>query len=197
MGAWILVWARFTRVRSSSARRWPSAAAGGLLLHQGGVVGEARPVEVAVRHHPVFLELEQAIELALLVAHVDRGFAQRRLGALQVGRRLGDLRLEQGGLDFGDEIALSDPAVEVGVQPLNRAGDLAPHLNGDQGAERSRWPKRWRRARPARSSRPRTREPDEAPSSLQNRTHAPDQGNQQKQREQGFRPTRDPHAEVS
>ena len=108
MGAWIFVWARFTRPLELGP---PLAERrlGGLLLHQGGVVGEAGDVELALRHHPVLLELEKAIELALLVAHGDLGLAQGRLGASQVGLGLGDLRLEQGGLDLGDQVAASGP----------------------------------------------------------------------------------------
>jgi hypothetical protein len=137
------------------------------------------------------LELEKAIELALLVAHGDLSLAQSRLGTSQVGLCLGDLRLEEGGLDLRDQIVASDPAVEVRVEPMDPARDLAPHLDGDQRAERPGGRHAGDDLAPfdRRHGIPRQRRSGLAPPVG---AHAPDQGDQNEQREERFGATRHP-----
>ena len=66
---------------------------------------------------------------------VGRLVQHRGVGALEVGLGLTDLRLEDVGIDAGDELVLLDPRVEIGEELPDLSGDLGPHLDGDDGVQ--------------------------------------------------------------
>src|SRR5439155_15413256 len=57
------------------------------------------------------------------------------LGGIDVGLGLGDLGLEDLGVDAGDDLVLLHDRVEVGEQLLDLAGDLAADLHEDHRVE--------------------------------------------------------------
>ena len=127
-------------VHAQRRLRLPHLGLGRLQLRLGGPQGHCCCFQFGLGDEIAGSQFARPPELRYGVVDAYRRAFHLGLGAQQVGARLLELRLEQRRIEAHDDVALADDGVEVDVELLDDAGDLASDLYGRhrlEGAGRS------------------------------------------------------------